>query len=590
MHEDTPPLSEDEQQRGGRHITPENKYKISDRKRYARNRKTRSRENKNKNELIKKLQLKVQKYKQRYHRLKIKKAKRDPLSPRDRVSQIMDGDKKVVAKKLLFAEVMSDQLKENYGMLKNVKQKQIFRNIVTGRVMKKYRLKHSIKTIVRGSNISENERKDAFQPCTKRKSDLQKVNAIWRFLENDFHSKMCLGKKDYCRKNKTIKQKRYLCDTMRNLHKEFSICHPEIPVSYSFWCKNRPFWIVPRKITSRDTCGCTCCFNMALLVQSLQRMEVFAEGNVSDVIGAFCCEQKTAKCLLRERMQCKENNIIYKPYETTQIGHFFKWTTKKECFLTKNLKQRSYIKPLREIIIEFEASVTKFLKHKGRSLHQHIQISRKKADLKQNEIMIHMDFSENYSLKYAEETQAFHFGGSRQQICLHTVVIYFKHDAPAIWAHLQPVLTYISEFHTADTLIFVSDSPATQYRNKTMFYFLATKLHQLYPKVKECSWNYWESGHGKGAPDGVGGVTKRTADRLVSEGKYICSYEILLTSLQNNIKNVTFFSIDDKDIAKISDFIKKGNIKPCVDTMQVHQVRIDDCTTGLLKIINIKFI
>nr|CAH7724830.1 unnamed protein product [Callosobruchus chinensis] len=313
-------------------------------------------------------------------------------------------------------------------------------------------------------------------------------------------------------------------------------------------------------------------------------------------------------------MQCKENNIIYKPYETTQIGHFFKWTTKKECFfdkksqtekcITKIIKLK-YIKPLSEIIIEFEASVTKFLKHKGRSLHQHIQISRKKADLKQNEIMIHMDFSENYSLKYAEETQAFHFGGSRQQICLHTVVIYFKlndtvqstsfctlsqslrHDAPAIWAHLQPILTHISEFHTADTLIFVSDSPATQYRNKTMFYFLATKLHQLYPKVKECSWNYWESGHGKGAPDGVGGVTKRTADRLVSEGKDICSYEILLTSLQNNIKNVTFFSIDDKDIAKVSDLIKKGNIKPFVGTMQVHQVRIDDCTTGLLKFLTL---
>ncbi|CAH1973415.1 unnamed protein product [Acanthoscelides obtectus] len=116
-----------------------------------------------------------------------------------------------------------------------------------------------------------------------------------------------------------------------------------------------------------------------------------------------------------------------------------------------------------------------------------------------------------------------------------------------------------------------------------MFYFLANKLHHLYPKIKECSWNYWESGHGKGAPDGVGGVTKRTADRLVAEGKDISSYEILLNSLQNNIKNITYFSIDDADINKISDLIKKDSIKPFLGTMQVHQVKVEDYTAGLLR-------
>nr|CAI5833473.1 unnamed protein product [Callosobruchus analis] len=136
--------------------------------------------------------------------------------------------------------------------------------------------------------------------------------------------------------------------------------------------------------------------------------------------------------------------------------------------------------------------------------------------------------------------------------------------------------------HAADTLIFVNDRPTKQYRNKTMYYFLATKLHHLYPKIKTCSWNYWESGHGKGAPDGVGGVTKRTADRLVAEGHDICSYEIPLESLQNNIQNVGFFSIDDKDIREISDSIKQDNIKPSVGMMQIHQVRFDDYTTRLL--------
>lgn len=50
-------------------------------------------------------------------------------------------------------------------------------------------------------------------------------------------------------------------------------------------------------------------------------------------------------------------------------------------------------------------------------------------------------------------------------------------------------------------------------------------LHKLYPKISKFSWNYYEAGHGKGAPDGIGGVTKRTADRLVAEGKDIGSFE-----------------------------------------------------------------
>ncbi|CAH1995725.1 unnamed protein product [Acanthoscelides obtectus] len=127
MHEDTPPLSEEE--RESLPTTPENHQRVSGKRRYATN-KRRSRENKYKHELIKKLQLKVQKYKQRYHRLKnIKLNKNDPSSPRGRAIQILDEDKKIVEKKLLFAEVMSDQLKQNYEKINSTKQKQIFRNV-----------------------------------------------------------------------------------------------------------------------------------------------------------------------------------------------------------------------------------------------------------------------------------------------------------------------------------------------------------------------------------------------------------------------------------------------------------------------------
>ncbi|CAH1110242.1 unnamed protein product [Psylliodes chrysocephalus] len=94
-----------------------------------------------------------------------------------------------------------------------------------------------------------------------------------------------------------------------------------------------------------------------------------------------------------------------------------------------------------------------------------------------------------------------------------------------------------------------------------MFYFLATKLHKLYTQINTFSWNYSESGHGKGAPDGIGGATKQTADRLVAEGKDIASFDTLLESLKQNITNVTYFSIKKQNIENINTMIEKEKIK-----------------------------
>lgn len=94
--------------------------------------------------------------------------------------------------------------------------------------------------------------------------------------------------------------------------------------------------------------------------------------------------------------------------------------------------------------------------------------------------------------KYAQEIQSVHFGGSHQQITLHTGVVYLKptnseeleaisfcslseslqHDAPAIGAHIEKILSYVKENKIAniENLHFLSDSPSTQYRCQHMFF------------------------------------------------------------------------------------------------------------------------
>ena len=56
----------------------------------------------------------------------------------------------------------------------------------------------------------------------------------------------------------------------------------------------------------------------------------------------------------------------------------------------------------------------------------------------------------------------------------------------------------------------------SQYRNKSIFDHV-TRHEELYGL--KSSWHYFESGHGKGACDGIGGVAKRMADNAVKTGR-----------------------------------------------------------------------
>lgn len=63
--------------------------------------------------------------------------------------------------------------------------------------------------------------------------------------------------------------------------------------------------------------------------------------------------------------------------------------------------------------MQFEYNLDYFLHYELNIIHQHSVQKIKKANLTVKEAVIHMDLSENHLTKYAEEIQAFHFGGSR---------------------------------------------------------------------------------------------------------------------------------------------------------------------------------
>lgn len=79
-----------------------------------------------------------------------------------------------------------------------------------------------------------------------------------------------------------------------------------------------------------------------------------------------------------------------------------------------------------EAFSRLEKSIFKYMVHVNNIKHQHVAITNLKEQLALNQVLIHMDFSENCGCKYGKEIQSAHFGGSKPQISLHTVVLYYR--------------------------------------------------------------------------------------------------------------------------------------------------------------------
>lgn len=227
-----------------------------------------------------------------------------------------------------------------------------------------------------------------------------------------------------------------------------------------------------------------------------------------------------------------------------------------------------------------------------------------KSSLSNAEVLLHMDFSENYQCKFGSEIQALHFGRSKPQITIHTSVLYYKkqnetevsslcmatlsedcrHDPIAIIAHLEPVTKFIRDMvPNLKTIHFLSDGAPTQYKNKTMFQLFGSVIPTMLNNValKKMTWNYSESGHGKGAPDGVGACLKRTVDRMVANSKDVPDFTSFVESVTERCPGIKTMKVHkeriiywDKEVKKVG--VKKENLKVFKGTSNIHQITWQD--------------
>lgn len=194
--------------------------------------------------------------------------------------------------------------------------------------------------------------------------------------------------------------------------------------------------------------------------------------------------------------------------------------------------------------------------------------------------------SENYSCKYETEVQSVDFGASRQQLTIHirkiwttrfdtvfaTVSESLRHDAAAVMANLQDILDfYLPQQDNVKTLHFMSDGPTTLYKNRTMFYLITQLLPKRYSQIKKITYNFSESGHGKGPADGIGAALKRICDDEISYGRDITDLNSLLFTVTKKDKKIHVSSVSLARIEEIDKILKDVKLQMFVGTRKIHQ-------------------
>ncbi|XP_060801187.1 uncharacterized protein LOC132904255 [Amyelois transitella] len=557
-------------------------------------RKIRNKQLRKKNQVIAELKKKIASQRQKYKRLKchIKKSKK-ALTPRSKINELANdpNQKAELVKKALFGEVIQTQILEKKQETKTYKEKNRLKMALSGSIVKKYKIWRLGGKAVTYKNMGFNRTKS-----TKKNSKNKMIAIIRQFYEDDSNSRCAAGKKECITRNGIKKQKRFLLDSLKNLHQKF-LSTNSMTIGYSLFCQLRPFWVVEPKLTDRDTCACVTHENVDLKLVALKYANILNFATHQSALQTVCCDRYSEKCLSRTCDRCSMKNLPYNEFDNSDEILVKQWrnskelikdiTTKKERYVMKYKKETQKLKPYDLIGQLEETDLPKLFQHEMNIVHQYNTVKSLKESLTEKDAIIHMDFSENYTTKCNQEIQSYHFGGSRTQISLHTVVVYSKdmttshctvslnlaHGTGAIWAHLEPVLATLPS--TVENLHFLSDGPVTQYRNKTMFYILGCRIQDFYPLAISYSWNFHEAGHGKGAPDGVGATCKRSADKHIAQHGDITNLHDFVVALREKCPGIKVSIIEDVNIDRVNKMIKENEDKQKAfkGTLLVHQVR-----------------
>lgn len=136
-----------------------------------------------------------------------------------------------------------------------------------------------------------------------------------------------------------------------------------------------------------------------------------------------------------------------------------------------------------------------FIEHCDRVKAQYKALNNLKDNLPDKHVIVQMDFAENFTCSSADEVQSAYWNST--PVTLHPIIVYYKeatilkhksyvivsddlgHNIGLVYAILKELVPEIKEtISELQKIHYWTDSPSSQYRNKTAFYLVSD--HEVY--------------------------------------------------------------------------------------------------------------
>ena len=457
-------------------------------------------------------------------------------------------------KKLLQFHVLTEEIKSTDAR-KNCKLM----------IARKYRCARAFGKILGISRklkkTSEQNKKESRSKILKRK--------VHEFLQREDNCVTMPGKRDQKQKH----QKRILTDYLHNLHAKFILENPDTKISRSTFSYLRPKHVLLVNFCSRNTCLCSRHQNIALKIKAIQI--VAGTKNPDKFILT-----NTDEDIQDKLRQLDESHVTFTEWKRVDESGKIRWKQ-----VQTKVTKAAFVEMFTKDVKEFRA-------HVDRVKNQYSQMRHRRENLQDGHVLIWMDFAENFTCAALDEVQSAYW--TSEQVTLHTSVAYFPkthdrthksivgisdlniHNAAMVVSMVSSLIPIIkSEYPGLKHVHYLTDSPTSQYRNKSIFEFLTR--HEAVLGVSG-SWDYLESGHGKGPCDGLGGSVKRSADMAVKQGKVVIQnakdFYSWATNQSESETSVAYYYVSQEMYETAAEDLKtrNENIKAVKGTFKLHAV------------------
>lgn len=399
--------------------------------------------------------------------------------------------------------------------------------------------------------------------------------------------------KDEVSGKRKIYQKRHMIMTIKEAYFVFKRDNPESSICLSKFYDFRPKHVLLSSEIPHNVCVCRYHANFNYIVQSIHEKVPSFPQSSSTLLDSICCDTASEVCMMNNCTNCDydlNHALLPLKFSCTEEAINLKWKQwqdfngRPQITITEG--------PLSTGIYFLEKQLNAYKTH---CFVKHVQekyFDSKRQALSETEVLIQLDFAENYSLISQDEIQSAHW--SHQQVTIFTCVAWFSdathsfaiisnelsHNKYSVYTFVKEIITQLKiKKNSLQKVTIFSDGCAAQFKNR---YTLSNLCFMEDDYGVTGEWNFFASSHGKGAVDAVGGLIKRLVWNEVRTRRVEVTdaYKFYICAL-NKTKNIYVIYIDIKEVNENTELLNsrwEGVKKINKIQSKHHFKKFDNCT------------